>query len=282
MKSVTCVPLPILGCLDAADEFFRAQLQWITTNPRQEYFFKHFGKLHGLLPGLPALRSRASKDVEDINSWFREEEFDIQLEKSDDPNAVYLGSILRLLVKWLSPGVQTTIESEGVTYPAALVKQGVVVWSATDHHPVAELETQEGYSVLMTPLEGDYEDMFALQLKAQKIVENLVRPAPYEGVQFPFVDLDDRPDISFLKGLKTRALGVDWQIAQALQQTRLKMNHIGAKAESGVLMGMEKLCMPRPVFVIDTPFLVIFTKDEDILFVAFIGKDAWKDPGAIE
>jgi hypothetical protein len=280
---MTCVPIPILGCLDAADEFFKEQLHWITTDPRQEHFFRQFGGMHRLLRELPELRSRASKDVEEINSWFREEKFDIQLEKSDDPNAVYLGSILRLLVKWLIPGVQTTVESEGVTYPAALVRQGVVVWSAKDHpHPVAELETQEGYSVLMTVLDPERPDLFSLHRHAQMIVENIDRPAPFGGVIFPFVDLDDRPDISFLEGLKTQAQGLKWVIAQALQQTRLKMNHIGAKAESGVLMGMETLSMPQPPFVIDKPFLVIFTKDDDILFVAFIGKDAWKDPGTIE
>ena len=79
--------------------------------------------------------------------------------------------------------------------------------------------------------------------------------------------------------------GLPGIIAQASQQTKLKMNEIGARVESVVaiaivLGGMDA---PEPDHVINRPFLIWFERDglSRPLFAGHITPDDWRNPGNI-
>lgn len=281
MHSVTSVPLPIWGCLNKAEELLGPNRIWHRVRPEQDRFFDNFGSYRNVTS--PDLRSWASRVVEEINARLIEEGFTIQLDKSRDPKAIYLLSILRILVHWLIAGEQAMITINQVPYASAVLKDGPRFFTSQGHgHPVAKLQTKEDYSVYMTVLD-DQPDEWNLTGIAERIVGNRVCSPDFESFQFPFVDLDIQPDISWLEGMWTESDDEQWIIGQALQQTRLQMNHIGARAESAVAIGMERcMSIQKPRLVIDRPFLTTFVKGGVILFSAFLAEDVWKDPGTIK
>jgi hypothetical protein len=289
MHSVTSVPLPIWGCLIKAEDpdLLGPGLVWHPVNKEQERFLAGSKHYRTLAPMLPELQSRASRAVEDINSWFKQEGFDIQMRESEDPKGIYLGSIVRFLMHWLVKGTQEELVVGSARYPAARLKDGVRIFEAKGHrHPVAELLTKEGYDVYLTVLDGQ-PDQWTLVAEAEQIVGkvqgNRTRAFDFEGVKFPFVDLDDKPDISWLIDMGTKVGVQPWIIEQALQQTRLQMNHIGARAESATGIGlMRGISVPKKLLVIDEPFLVAIVKNGNVVFSTFCAEDCWKDPGTIK
>jgi len=72
-------------------------------------------------------------------------------------------------------------------------------------------------------------------------------------------------------------------ITQALQQTKLRMNEEGARAQSAVAIGVLRGCLPTYDYVIDWPFLFWITRPgiSKPLFVAYVTEDDWKNPGDI-
>jgi hypothetical protein len=112
------------------------------------------------------------------------------------------------------------------------------------------------------------------------------------GLVFPMVDLDQEVDIEFFlemffagTGTKTGDKGY-YKIKQAKQQTKFKMNHIGAKAESAAAFGFAFECvsMPKPDLVINKPFYAWMTrKGLDVpYFAGYIDTSDWKDPGELK
>ncbi|MDO8599294.1 MAG: serpin family protein [bacterium] len=109
----------------------------------------------------------------------------------------------------------------------------------------------------------------------------------YDGVTFPMVSYDQQVDISWLRGLHTT--GDDELpaiIVQALQQTRFRMNDVGARAESAVAFGMTRsmsMERPKPELIINEPFLCWIRRPNCRLplFVGYFDTDSWKDPGSL-
>jgi hypothetical protein len=93
-------------------------------------------------------------------------------------------------------------------------------------------------------------------------------------------------EMAFLgTGVQTGRVG-SYRIKQAKQQTKFKMNHIGAKAESAAAFGFAFECcsMPKPDLVIDKPFYAWMTrKGLDVpYFAGYIDTSDWKDPGELK
>ena len=125
---------------------------------------------------------------------------------------------------------------------------------------------------------------FDLVKLAQELNKTSLPNAHFENVIFPMVDYDREIDIKWIVGMNTKdAKGLGWEIANALQQTKFKMNEYGARVKSAA--AMEMLCMgvrePKPDLVIDQPFLIWITRDglSQPLFTGFIAEDCWKNPG---
>jgi hypothetical protein len=112
--------------------------------------------------------------------------------------------------------------------------------------------------------------------------------AAFGGLRFPMVDLNQQVDINWLKKMSTYALGETWEISQAKQQTKLRMNHLGARAQSAVAIGGMMITSVRPPdppdLVIDRPFMVWFERAglNRPLFSGHITPDDWKEPADLE
>ena len=284
MKTETSCMMPVLGCLDAAQQFVRAKVAspggWNAVNNMQKEFLAFYGQFVGKLR-VPELSNKASQDVKVINAWLKSKGYDIELkDEGKGVDAFYVASILDVLMKWFFPGVKTNIEGvDGKTYPAVKLKEecGVTVLESSRYHkyPVASIETQNADTIYMTMLDEQPKSLLTLVNELSK-VRDFSRTM--EGVIFPMVDLDIQPDISWIEGMRIS----DWYIAQALQHTKFRMNELGAHVQSAAGMACKRgISLVKKVpMVIDRPFLLWIERKGTVLplFTAVLSYDCWKQP----
>jgi len=289
-KTQTSCVLPIVGAIQAceiAPVNAGSDLQWTAVNSPQIDFLEMFEDLRGLVGDIPELTRMASFDVEEVNAFLRDNGFDIQLlgtlnrARGDFATA----SILDLLVEWLEAGTETEVETpKGEVFPAARIKKDVVSYfrSGGNSEPVVCIDTKSGDKVYMTMLD----DSQNLDLVELFLMEDFIPCSKFGDLVFPMVNLDYQPDISWLIGM--HAQGEDGRpliVSQALQQTKLRMNHIGARVESAAAVTVVRMArMPKPDYVINRPFFVWFVRDgfPVPLFIGRIEKDCWANPGGLD
>jgi serine protease inhibitor len=95
------------------------------------------------------------------------------------------------------------------------------------------------------------------------------------------IDMNTEDDLSWLIGMRTvDEQGNPWRISQAKQQTKLRLNEKGARAQSAAAIGCGTLSMPPPPFIVDRPFVFwVMRAGIDLpLFVSYITPEHWKEP----
>jgi hypothetical protein len=134
----------------------------------------------------------------------------------------------------------------------------------------------------MSVMDDPPEDFRLLELIAK--TDNATFCLDYEGVEFPMIDYDQEIDISWIIDMQT--MGDDGKpaiIKKALQQTKFRMNEVGARVQSAVAMVMARcMSMPKPRHTIDKPFLLwIYRREtlaDDPIFVGYFTEEDWKKP----
>lgn len=285
-ESATVVPLPIMQALQAAENYVGGN-GWTAANEQQRYFLDTFYSHTQYLSRFSSkeLQSWVSKNADELNAIAASRGFNIKLQpfREDEFGAL---SILDILLKWQQPGTKTSIRYNNQSFQAVkLPKHSTTITRTHDladwPHPIASIYTQSQDVVHMTiahmPLEG-----FALVqtiAMLQKILagESVDTHTRYEELIFPKVALDRQEDITWLKGIAT---GDQWQVGQALQQTKLSMDEVGAHVESAVMVSVLTSIQPQrepmPV-VIDKPFYLWIERPGcpvPILY-AYIDTDCW-------
>lgn len=288
--SSTTVVYPIVTALVKAEEIIGPKRDWQTVNPTQALFLKDFfASCREESGSIAEIESIASFTADDINRFLRERGFNIQLAplRNDDRWKEFgVASVLDLLVKWFKPGNETRLKGvDKQMYPA--VHQGTEVssfYQADQHgYPIAQLKTTSSDQVYMTKLDNAPAD-FELLRYARRLASSLKPINDYGGVTFPMVDLKQEVDISWLIDLATiSAKGEPVKITQALQETHLAMNEVGARAKSAVAIAVAVAAVYRPAkpeLLIDGPFLIWFQRPglTEPLFVGHITEADWKKP----
>lgn len=296
-KSETMCIVPIVAAVRKLDAFLGPNRQWTPMNDWQHTFAKlGLARAEELAKLSEAeLRAWASTKAEELNAILAREGFKIKLNPFQR-GEVGTVSILKVLVEWLVTGTKYPIFTrDGKQYPGVRVPshgtvQGVhrplfTVLTVHNHrNPIACVETKSGDKVFMTiadaPKEGFalVDAIDGLRSGCGKSVEKFMR------LRFPMIDLDQEVDITSLIGMHTEdEAGVPWDITQALQQTKLRMDEVGAKVESAVAIGATMRGMvppPPPEFVIDEPFFFWIERlgmTMPILY-AYLAEDTWKEP----
>lgn len=292
--SITVATYPILAVLVAAESIpnLGRGRTWLPINSYQESFLSQYFDSRGDIPSIPEIESRASRNASELNKFLRARGFDVQLERLERDEFA-AASVLDLQVKWLQGGTATKLftgNRENYYEAVSIDKFGADIYSSTEHdEPIVKLRTKTGDTVFITPHDDCPKNRLFLPQIAQTIQNDLEshhKPlVEYEGVIFPMVDLNQKIDIRWMKGMYTT--GDDGKLAivsQALQQNILRINEIGAIAKSGVALGMTRsMSVDKMPFIVNGPFLIWFSRQgiKDPLFVGHIEKDAWKNPGNI-
>jgi hypothetical protein len=285
----TSVFVPMVHAVSHVDDMLGANRQWHPVNGQQGKFLVIFDKARkeiGIIPE-SELKYKVSDDYAVLNKFLADNGFSIQLRQFNKSKREFgVVSIMDIIMKWLKEGVVTVITTlSREQYPAFRLDEGVDFFSYKSHSEViARIQTKTGDFVFITMSEPF--SSFELTGRTQELSENLSLVRDYNRVVIPMVDLNHEVDISWLTGMNTEDReGDGWFIAQALQQTKLKMNQLGVRVKSAVAISLERCCaMPKEELVINRPFLMwIQRKGISIpLFSGWISADNWKDPGNLK
>lgn len=292
MTTRTVAVFPVVAALAKAAEVGNALAPWNPVNEQQEKWLVNADKWQAQAKGFSPeeLKTIASFKAEEINTWLKEGGYDIALEPFSDPDDFGTASIMTVAVKWITAGERTFVANDGKDYDAAELTSDVTITQSEGYeHPVAHIHCENGDTVHMTV--ADRTDLEQLDL-LNKVVALTAgkRSFKYGGVVFPMVEHNAEVDISFFEGMnfkgRRRSGGIDTcKVKEAKQQTKFKMNHLGAKAESAVAVSMTFECcfVSKPNLVIDKEFYVWMTRPgmDTPYFAACVSKSDWKDPGDV-
>ncbi|TFG32384.1 hypothetical protein EU527_10300 [Candidatus Thorarchaeota archaeon] len=146
---------------------------------------------------------------------------------------------------------------------------------------IIEIETRASDRVYLM-MADDAPVGFSLISHMENISRQMKKIEPeYEGVVFPMIDLNEEGKLEWFIGLTVGGM----VITEALQQTKLKMNHEGFRVKSAVAIGILKAPPRRgEPYVINRPFLMWITRPglSKPLLVAYLNKDVWKDPEGLD
>lgn len=291
--SKTSVIYPIITALSNAAQHVEAKTPWTTVNENQSTLLENFySKMEKEANSIKDIQTRVSHVVEELNSWMKERGFEIQLKPFEKPEDFGVVSILDVLVEWIEPGRKTTILKDDKSFQAVKISSdnSDVMMSTKHPNPIAVLETKSGERVCLTVAEQELSG-FELTNKCCELSKSKTQIHKYGDVIFPMVSLNQEVDISWLKNLwcigNDSPSGNIAKVAQAFQQTKFRMNEIGARAESAVAIGMMRCASvryPPPPLVIDKPFLAWIERDNLSmpLFTAYVTEEDWKDPGTLK
>lgn len=290
-KSITLTIPPILGCLKAAELYLSdRKVEWTGASDAQKLFVEMYaGRIPEVEKMADVLKSIADSKSSIINSWLKENGFDIRLNDRGS-GGFAVASILDVLMEWVDEGKKTDIVVCDKTYSGVKLNKGVSALTphpANHPHPVARIQTKGGEFVYMTIADGtDLTDVFGIARKIDEVINDAAVDNGYDSVVFPMIDYDQKVDISWIEGLRTGKEPGDWCVEEAIQQTKFRMNEVGARAQSAVAMGMRCMSMtaaPKTI-VIDKPFL-LWVERKGIrtpLFAGVFAEDSWREPRDIK
>lgn len=244
-------------------------------------------------PGLAELErikeiaSNATRDAANHIDFLRKHGWQAQI-TACPPDGFLTAAVLDVLVHWSAPGTRTQLNIDGLgQFPAAKLSDVELRRHKASGTIVAMLPTKTGEEVLIGMAEHAPTDLLQLDRMTDELFGGAHEPHwRNQGLIFPMVDLASTQKLDWLEGLQTCPRGLPDQtfyIAEAVQQATLKMNHEGARARAAVEMGMRSASVPPPPFQIDRPFFVAIRRPSVTkpLFTAYVGHDAWKDPGGL-
>lgn len=263
---------------------------WHPINEKQGIFLHHYFAKKNELNGFSdrELRSWASPDHGYLNKILIDNGFSIQLRPFGGKDSFGVVSILDVMVEWLHEGFATSVAVGGKEYPAVSIEEGFIIQVSSRHeHPVVAIQTKSGDTLYIT-VADKLRSEFELLEYVEKIQATLREYDPnkdgyatflehhrYNKIIFPMVNLDREEDISWLLGMNKGL----WNIGQALQQTKFKMNEKGARVESAVALGVNTCPMPWPL-TIDKPFFLWISRPGCTapIFAGYITETEWKKP----
>jgi len=291
-KSQTEVPLTIAGAMGKADKILGPNRIWIPANDKQKFFAeKLYKQCRDDAERIKEIESIASGNSADINDFLRNRGSSSnigQLARDE----IGIASIMDIIVEWIKKGSNVEIETpDKKKYSGVRIgKDGAVFYTSEKHnHPISCLATKTPDQVFMTMLDDEDAKFapgeFNLHKKIKTMMKDIDFCSDYGGIRFPKVDLDQEEDMSWLLGINTTSSrGDPVNMTYAYQKNRLRMNEIGARFQSefvGMLRLGATMQKQKPDHIIDRPFLCWITRRgfSEPLFVAYVAKENWKDPG---
>lgn len=279
-------PYTTVAAVKAADKILGLDRDWSPRDKVQAgWLDRYYRPIVAKLAEIPEIASNATTVAAEHVAFMKKHGWDALL-KACKPGELLTAGVLDLLVKWKHEGVALPLKAQdGKTYPGAKLADGVGYWQTDDGTTLACIATKTADRVWLAMLDAAPAQLDLADL-AQRLMVGQKRHARHSYLHFPMVDLAEKASLDWIVGLQTAAEGGrGWEIAQALQQVTLKMNHEGARARAADEMRMiaTSVMIPPPPLVFDKPFLVAFERPglPQPLFTAYVTQDAWKDPGAL-
>jgi len=296
-KSVAFTPIPINAALRAADSFLGKNLPWFPVNEIQKEYLKKFFEKE--TEEYDFVKRTASNIKAVIQKFLSDNGFPgFNIPNINPKLEFYIATVMDQIVEWLYEGETTKMKGQdGNIYEAAEFddKKSVRVLKSGNYpHPVAVLNTKSEDKVYLTFLDAvnDDETQFGFEMTelAQSITDQLKefptnvwkiidsrRWRIFNTVIIPKIDFEGDINMDWIVKMKTIH---PWYISWATMKVKLRLNHIGARAQAAVV-AIATGCAPSPsrVLKFDRPFMIWFTHQGKVTFVMYMDYDCWKDPG---
>ncbi len=292
--TTTFVTYPIVGAIQQMEEFLKDKSpvkNWELSDDTQKIFMEEFYSIcKGEIESIPEIECIAHIDSRVINDWLEHHGFDIELNPFG-PGDFGTASKLDITGYWKITGTSTTIYLDSnEQYPGVKMLSGYDLFKHKNHSDlVVKVHTEgddEVYFIMVDEVPSG-SSIIDIALKIQSEKEKVYEE--YSGLIFPMVDLDLQGSLDWIIGLKAMVEKGDipyYEIAQALQQTKLKMNHKGFRIKSAVAMGILAGAAPKEQepYIINRPFLMWVSRPtlKKPLFVGYLNKDVWKNPDGLD
>jgi len=287
-KTGCLVVYPISSALLKAEEFLEKVEGITTSNDDQKKFVDEIYSYYKVdVSKIDEIESIADIDNEKINQWLAERGFQIKLDPFG-PGGFGVASMLDLIGEWAIKGKKWSVETEdGKYYPGIKMNNYGLKFHKVRDNPnfIIEIETKSQDRVFLMMAEEVPTGLALLDHVEHIMNDKITTPFEYDGVVFPKIDLDEKLTLDWLIDLRLETPSQEvpyYVIAQALQQTKLKMNEIGFRVKSAVALGILAGAAPKRTepYVINRPFLMWITRPgiAKPLFIGYLNKDVWKDP----
>lgn len=199
-------------------------------------------------------------------------------------------AIVRYSAEWCVAGSTLDhfkLENGTVTPGVSMTKKSFSAYSSSVHpHPIGAISAKNGTVWHLTKIDKALAGLDLFDYVKEIRLSLCSKPA---GVmRFPKVDFDQIIKPEVMIGLQTfDQKDMPWEVSQCVQQTRIKMNHLGGIAESAAMTGFRCMAaLPKPTLdvIVDGPALLWINKKGCQLpqFVAVFGYDSFNDPGELE
>lgn len=274
MTSRAISPYTLPTALAAADVFVGPRAVWSgdPNNREQAEFLETFRHHADIAEEMKEIDRNATRFVDDHISWLKESGWEAQITQGG-PNYIFMASVLRIGGFWQARG-EARVE-DGI-HRALLPEVGV--FSINDPKPAITVETKDGVEFLMQQVDADISDKKQLKeassaLFARRKEQRRWQPA---SLDFPMVNLSIKANADHLLGITCGP----FEVVDAKEQFRLKLNHEGGLAESAAEISALECCIMKTSVIIDGPFLVTLYKEgmEMTPFAAYCDRDSWGSP----
>ena len=267
---------PIAAALAKALEIIQSNA-WNPINESQRNLLSVAGNISTTDFQTLAMQTIASYSAEEINNFLKENGFDIRLEKFSN-NEFGVASILKILMTWLESSSETIHGGDRANYQGVKIKQNIALFDSPHSLGyIGRITSKEGFDMYLTRITEkpeNEEKLFAIAQQLMKTKSDKVA-ASLDSISFPEVNMDCKPDVSWLIGMYA---GQNI-ISKALMQTKFTMDKVGAKAEAAAAIGVRKCIVPsNNNLIFDQPFMAWIEKPGIALptFVAWCDYDSWK------
>lgn len=279
--------------LDELSDKRLGDCQWAARNSLQDYFLWWHNCHRKEIRELNGLEALASLSHGKLNAFLSERGFEPQFQPFD---GVGVASVLDMLVNWLKEGKTASFfryeptHGDGggyASYPAFHIPgEASAVYGADGFcQPLARLLTRSGHSLWLMKSSCPSSEM-AIAETALKMLRAGHDPMPHltAGVIVPMLEIEVRPDLSWMLGLSTESPRDGYhEIAQAFQQFKLRANAEGARVKVATGFATTRGASSKPTpYVLNEPFIGVFTApghDQLPIAAFWADTDSWKNPG---
>jgi len=248
---------PIYACIEAFEDFTELdRYDWVTTNDYQRRILNNRKWLAGI-------ETEASYEVQVVNKFLKDQGLDIQLSPITGAPGIYVAAVLSLAMKWRKKGFES------------IVKSGEKYYKGFSLHNSLQGTNFDIYGNHTFVLRTE-DEMYDVSILVKKEI-------PYDttSILIPTIKIDLITELKDLVGMSNKL----WIIAEAIQQTKLKLTHEGFEVKSGAAISVVSgSATTGSTFTLDEAFELSIRKrgySEPIIH-GVIGKDSWEKIDAVE
>jgi hypothetical protein len=251
---------------------------------------EYFAICKSEIDAIQEIESIADLDSTVINDWLKHHGFDIELSPFG-PGGFGTASKLDLKGYWFRAGRQSNIYIEpDESYPAVKMLTGYDLFKYKESEELVIRIRTESEDIVYMMMADEVPSGLSIVDYVQNIEAEIEQAnIEYEGIIFPMIDLDLQGSIDWIIGLKAMVDSNSipfYEIAQALEQTKLKINEKGFRIKSAVAMGIlaGAAMVKREPYIINRPFVMWVSRPslKKPLFVGYLNKDVWKNPDGLD